>query len=325
MKIVVLDGFALNPGDLSWKEIRNLGELVVYDRTEPRLIVNRISSSDVVLVNKVPITRETIDACPTVKMIGVMATGYNTIDVKYAREKGIVVCNVPAYSTSSVTQHVFAMLFALTTHIAEQSQSVKAGEWQRSKDFAYWNEPLTEISGKTIGIIGMGQIGRSVAKAAKAFGMKVLAFSKTVRPELEDEALQYVTLEHLLSCSDIVSLHCPLTPETTNLIRKETIAQMKDGAILINTSRGQTVQEQDLADALTSGKLRGAAVDVLCQEPPKDGSPLIDNPRCIVTPHTAWAPYEARKRCMEIVVENLKAFAQGHPQNIVEAEEIKQE
>lgn len=315
MKIVVLDGFALNPGDLDWKPLRELGELIVYDRTEANLITNRISSCDVVLTNKVPITRETLDECPSIKFIGVMATGYNTVDVDYAKEKGIVVSNVPAYSTQAVTQHVFALLFDITNHIHEHAQSVKSGDWQKNSDFSYWKYPLKQISEKKIGIIGMGQIGRSVAKVANAFGMSVLAYTPSPPKDTETELLHYVSLDTLLEESDIISLHCPLNDSTRNLICKETIQKMKPSVILINTSRGQTVNEQDLADALNRGNIAFAALDVLCQEPPKSGSALIENPRCIITPHIAWAPLESRQKCMSILLENVRTFAEGHPQN----------
>ena len=317
MKIVVLDGYAANPNDISWDEMAALGELTVYDRTPPEEIAQRIGDAEAVFTNKAPITRETMEACPNLKFISVLATGFNIVDTAAAKEKGIVVCNVPAYSTTSVTQHVFAMILAACNHISEHSQSVKQGDWQNCKDFVYWNYPLIEIAGKTLGIIGMGQIGQSVAKVAKAFGMKVLAYSRTVKPELEDENLRFVSLEELLASSDIISIHCPLTPDTQGLICKETLKQMKDGVILINTSRGPTIVEQDLYDALESGKVAYAGVDVLEKEPPRAGSLLIDHPNCFVTPHIGWAPFEARIRLMNISVANLKAFQNGQPQNVV--------
>lgn len=317
MKILVLDGFALNPGDLSWKGIKELGTLVVYDRTEQARIISRIGDADVVVVNKCPISRETIEACPNLKLICVTATGYNTIDLEAAKEKGIVVCNVPTYATESVTQHVFAMLFAITNRIYEHAQSVKMGEWQKAPDFSYRKTPIFEIANQTMGIVGMGRIGQSVARVAKAFGMKVLCYSKHPHPELEDEQLHFVSLEELLSNSDIVSLHCPLTEETENMICKKTIALMKPSAILINTSRGKIINSQDLANALTTGKLGYAAIDVLEEEPPVHGSSLIENSRCLVTPHIAWAPLQARTRCMQIVEENIRAFKEGKPQNVI--------
>ena len=270
-----------------------------------------------VVVNKCPISRETIEACPNLKLICVTATGYNTIDLEAAKEKGIVVCNVPTYATESVTQHVFAMLFAITNRIYEHAQSVKMGEWQKAPDFSYRKTPIYEIANQTMGIVGMGRIGQSVARVAKAFGMKVLCYSKHPHPELEDEQLHFVSLEELLSNSDIVSLHCPLTEETENIICKKTIALMKPSAILINTSRGKIINSQDLANALTTGKLGYAAIDVLEEEPPVHGSPLIENSRCLVTPHIAWAPLQARTRCMQIVEENIRAFKEGKPQNVI--------
>lgn len=318
MKILVLDGFALNPGDLSWKGIKDLGTLVVYDRTEPARIVNRIGDAEVVLVNKCPITRETMDACPNLKLICVTATGYNTVDLEAAREKGIVVCNVPSYATESVTQHVFAMLLAIANHISEHAQSVKAGEWQRTADFTYRKYPIFELSGLTMGIIGMGRIGQSVARVANAFGMNVLYWSKHPHPELEGERLHHAPLEQLLAESDVISLHCPLNEETENLICKKTIALMKHGVIIINTSRGKIINDMDLANALSSGKVGYAAIDVLSEEPPVHGSPLIDQPHCLVTPHIAWAPLQARKRCMEIIEQNIRSFQEGHPQNVVD-------
>ena len=317
MKILVLDGFALNPGDLSWKGIKELGTLVVYDRTEQARIVNRIGDAEIVLVNKCPISRETMDACPNLKLICVTATGYNTIDIEAAREKGITVCNVPSYATESVTQHVFAMLLAIANHISEHAQSVKAGEWQRTADFTYRKYPIFELSGLTMGIIGMGRIGQSVARVANAFGMNVLYWSKHPYPELESEHLHGVSLEQLLAESDVISLHCPLNEETENLICKKTIAKMKQNVIIINTSRGKIINDMDLANALASGKVAYAAIDVLSEEPPVHGSPLIEQSHCLVTPHIAWAPLQARRRCMEIVEQNIRAFQEGHPQNVV--------
>ena len=317
MKILVLDGFALNPGDLSWKGIKELGTLVVYDRTEQARIVNRIGDAEIVLVNKCPISRETMDACPNLKLICVTATGYNTIDIEAAREKGITVCNVPSYATESVTQHVFAMLLAIANHISEHAQSVKAGEWQRTADFTYRKYPIFELSGLTMGIIGMGRIGQSVARVANAFGMNVLYWSKHPHPELESEHLHGLSLEQLLAESDVISLHCPLNEETENLICKKTIAKMKQNVIIINTSRGKIINDMDLANALASGKVAYAAIDVLSEEPPVHGSPLIEQSHCLVTPHIAWAPLQARRRCMEIVEQNIRAFQEGHPQNVV--------
>lgn len=317
MKILVLDGFALNPGDLSWKGLTELGTVVVYDRTEQARIISRIGDADVVVVNKCPISRETIEACPNLKLICVTATGYNTIDLEAAKEHGILVCNVPTYATESVTQHVFAMLLAIANHISEHAQSVKAGEWQKAADFSYRKFPIFELAGQTMGIIGMGRIGRSVATVAKAFGMKVLCYSKHTVPELEDEQLKFVSFDELLEQSDIISLHCPLTEETEQMICKKTIAKMKQGVIIINTARGDIINEMDLANALANGKVGYAAIDVLAEEPPVHGSQLIEQSRCLVTPHIAWAPLQARRRCMQIVEENIRSFQQGKPQNLI--------
>ena len=317
MKILVLDGFALNPGDLSWKGLGELGTVVLYDLTEQARIISRIGDAEVVLVNKCPISRETIEACPNLKLICVSATGYNTIDLEAAREHGILVCNVPTYATESVTQHVFAMLLAISNHVSEYVQSVKAGGWQKSPDFTYNAFPIFELAGMTMGIVGTGRIGQSVAKVAKAFGMQVLCYSKHPNPELEDSQLRYVSFEELLRESDIISLHCPLTEETEDMICRHTIAQMKRGVIIVNTARGKIINDMDLANALASGKVGYAAIDVLEEEPPLHGSPLLDAPRCLVTPHIAWAPRQARRRCMQIVEENIRAFQQGKPQNVV--------
>lgn len=318
MKTVVLDGFVLNPGDLSWDKLNSISDLIVYDRTEPRLIVNRISNCEAVLTARTPITKEIIDACPSVRYIGLLSTGTNTVDLEYAREKGIVVSYVPSYSTTSVTQHVFAMLFTITNHIAAHAQSVKDGQWQKCIDFSYWKYPIFEIAGKTMGIIGMGRIGQHVATVAQAFGMKVLGYSPSAQPGKISETLSYVPLDHLMANSDIISIHCPLTDDTQNMIDRNTIAKMKDGVIIINTSRGQIINEWDLSMALSSGKVAFAAVDVLCQEPPKSGSPLIDSQKCIVTPHIAWAPLEARQRLLDVAYENLKAYVDGHPVHLAD-------
>lgn len=318
MKILVLDGFALNPGDLTWKGLRQQGTVVVYDRTEEARIVSRIGDAEVVVVNRCPITRETMDACPNLKMICVTATGYDNVDLEAAKEKGILVCNVPTYATESVTQHVFAMLTEITNHIWEHTQTVRAGGWQKAADFTYRKYPIFELAGQTMGIVGMGRIGRSVARVARAFGMNVLYYSKEECPELEQEQIHYVSFEELIEQSDIISLHCPLNEETENIICRKTIAKMKDGVILINTARGQLINEMDLANALSSGKVAHAALDVLCEEPPVHGSPLLEQSRCIITPHIAWAPLQARRRCMQILESNIKAFKEGHPQNLVE-------
>lgn len=317
MKIVVLDGYAANPGDLSWDPIAQFGELTVYDRTPEDQIVNRIGDAQVVMVNKVPIRRQTIEACPNLKMIGVLATGYNIVDVAAAREHGIDVCNIPAYSTASVAQMTFALLLEICHHVGEHSAACHSGVWEHSPDFCFWNYPLTELAGKTMGIVGYGQIGQAVGKIAQAFGMKLLVCARHVRPELESETCHYVPLEELYANSDVISLHCPQFPETAGMINAASIAKMKDSVILLNTSRGGLIVEQDLADALRSGKVSAAAVDVVSQEPILPTNPLLTAPNCIMTPHIAWAPKEARQRLMAIAEDNLRAFCNGQPIHVV--------
>lgn len=317
MNIVILDGYTENPGDLSWSGMEALGRLDIYPRSAPSEIVCRIGDADAVIVNKTPIVRETMDQCPNLKYIGVLATGYNVVDVEAAREKGIVVTNIPTYGTAAVAQFVFALLLEICHHAAEHSQAVKQGEWARCPDWCFWNYPLIELAGKTMGIIGFGRIGQATARIAQALGMKILAHDAYADGTLESETLSYASLEEVLTNSDVISLHCPLLPATKGLINKKSIAQMKDGAILINTSRGPLVAEEDLAEALNTGKLYAAAVDVVSTEPIQPGNPLLRCPNCIITPHIAWAPKESRARLMEIAVDNLKAFIGGRPINIV--------
>jgi glycerate dehydrogenase len=311
--IVVLDGYTLNPGDLSWEGFENLGNLVVYDRTPADKIIERIGTAEIVITNKTPLTAETFGACPTISYVGVLATGYNVVDIQAATEHGVVVTNIPTYGTAAVAQFVFALLLALCHHVESHSQAVKSGRWHTSVDFCFWDYPLVELVGKTFGIIGMGRIGYATAQIAQAFGMKVLAYSRTPNRAWESDSLVYVELDELLATSDVISLHCPLTDATKGLINAKTIAQMKPGVLLINTSRGPIIVEEDLADALKRGHVAGAAVDVITVEPPKGPSPLIDVPNCIVTPHIAWAPYETRIRLMNIAVANLAAFLEGKP------------
>ena len=316
MKIVNLDGYALNPGDLSWDQIRQFGDLTVYDRTPDELIVERIGDTQIVLLNKTPITAATLDACPSIKLICVLATGYNVVDCDAAKARGIPVCNVPAYGTAAVAQFTFALLLELCHAVGHHSAAVHSGRWCESKDFCFWDTPQMELAGKTIGVIGFGRIGRAVGSIAKAFGMKILAYNRSRC--VEGEAIgQYVDLDTLLAESDVVTLHCPLTPETQNLINAENIAKMKDGAILLNTARGPAIDEQAVADALRSGKLRGAAVDVISREPMDPGNPLLGAPNCIITPHMAWAPIESRQRIMDCTVHSIQAFLDGSPVNTV--------
>ena len=319
MKIVVLDGYTENPGDLSWAGLEAMGEVTVYDRTayqESPLIAERIGDAEIVIVNKTPISRETIDKCPNMKLIAVLATGYNVVDYNYARQKGIPVVNVPTYGTMSVSQYSIALLLEICHHIGHHSASVYAGNWAGNVDWCYWDYPLIELDGKTIGIIGFGRIGQAEGRIAKAMGMKVLAFD--VYPNDAGRAIaEYVDLDTLLSQSDVITLHCNLTPENTGLINQANIAKMKDGAILINNARGQLIVEQDVADALNSGKLAGAALDVVYTEPIREDNPLLKAKNCIITPHISWAPKESRQRIMDTTVANVRAFLDGKPVNVV--------
>ena len=319
MKIVVLDGYTENPGDLSWDELGKLGELTVYDRTsyvEDPGIARRIGDAEVVVTNKTPISKETMDKCPNLKLIAVLATGYNVADYNYAKEKGILVCNVPTYGTACVGQYAIALLLEICHRIGHHAQTVREGKWQNHIDWCYWDYPLIELDGKTAGIIGFGRIGQAEGRIARAMGMHVLAYD--VYPNDAGRAIgAYVDLDTLLAQSDVVSLHCNLTPENTGLINKENIAKMKDGAILINNARGQLIVEQDVADALNSGKLAAAGLDVVYTEPIRPDNPLLTAKNCIITPHISWAPKESRQRIMDATAENIRAFLAGTPQNVV--------
>ena len=320
MKIVILESKAVNPGDLSWDPIRQFGDVTVYDRTPAEEAVSRIGEADIVLINKTPITAEVLDACPNLKLICVEATGYNVVDCNAARERGVTVCNVPAYGTDSVAQFTFALLLELCNRVGVHDISVHDGDWCSSPDFCYWKTPQMELAGKTIGIIGFGMIGRAVAKIANAFNMKVLAYNRSRCAE--GEALgEYVDLDTLLSKSDIISLHCPMTEQTKEMINATTIFKMKDGVILLNTARGGLVNEADLAAALKAGKLRGFGADVVSVEPIIPDNPLLSAPNCILTPHMAWAPVEARQRIIDITVSNIHAFLDGNPINVVNPKE----
>lgn len=316
MKIVILDGYTENPGDLSWEGFERLGTLTVYDRTEPSEIVSRIGDAEAVIINKCPITAETMDACPELRYVGVLATGYNVVDVAAARERHIAVTNIPTYGTTAVAQMVFAHLLAICQHVEAHSQAVHNGEWNTNPDWCFWNYPLVELAGKTMGIVGFGRIGQTVAGIARALGMKVLAFDRHEN-DTGRALAQYVPLEELLRRSDVISMHCPLFPETERMINQDTIAQMKDGVYFINTSRGQLVDEQALADALNSGKVAHAGLDVVYTEPIRTDNPLLKAKNCFITPHIAWAPKESRKRLMDIAVDNLAQFAAGTPVNVV--------
>ncbi len=317
MKIVILDGYTENPGDLSWEGLEALGELTVYDRTPADKIVERIGDAEIVFSNKTPLSAETLAACPNVRFIGLLATGYNVVDIDYARERGIPVCNVPGYSTSSVAQHVFALLLEITSHVGNHSESVHAGEWASCADFCYWNYPLIELSGKTMGIVGYGSIGKAVAKIAVAFGMKVLVCATHVDPSQETDSIRYASRDEIFANADIISFHCPLFPDTQGMVNKDSIAGMKNGVILINTARGPIVVEEDVAAAVKSGKIHAYAADVVSVEPIRADNPLLGVENVILTPHIAWAPKESRQRLMDITVSNLRAFLAGKPENVV--------
>ncbi len=319
MKIVVLDGYTENPGDLSWGELEKLGELKVYDRIsyeESPVIAEAIGDADIAVTNKTPISKETIDRCPNLKMIAVLATGYNVVDYEYAKEKGIPVANVPTYGTQIVGQYAVGLLLEICSHYQHHSDTVKAGKWQNHEDWCYWDFPMIELYGKTAGVIGLGRIGQSTAKILKSMDMRVLAFD-TFQSDAGKALAEYVDLDTLLAESDVIFLHCPLFPATEGIINKDNIAKMKDGVIIINNSRGQLVVEQDLADALNSGKVYAAGLDVVSTEPIKADNPLLTAKNCLITPHISWAAQAARQRIMDITVDNIKAYLAGEPCNIV--------
>ena len=318
MKIVLLDGEALNPGDLSWAPLEDLGELTVYPRgtNDPREVIRRIGDAGIVLTNKTPVGRAVFEACPDMKLLCVVATGYNVVDTAAAKEHGVAVCNVPAYGTEMVAQFAIGLLLEVCHHVELHNQAVHAGDWESCPNFCYWKTPIMELSGKTMGIVGFGRIGRAVGRIAKALGMRVLASGS--RPCAEGLAIaEYVELEQLLSQSDVISLHCPLFPEPEQLLNRETIAKMKDGAILINNSRGGLLNEQDVADALNEGSLRAAAMDVVSTEPIDGANPLLTAKNCIITPHMSWAAVEARARIVDITAGNIRAYLAGAPRNVV--------
>ena len=319
MKIVVLDGYTENPGDLSWEELEKLGEVTVYDRTsyeDSPLIAQRLEDAEIAVVNKTPITRATIDQCPGLKLIAVLATGYNVVDCAYAKEKGISVVNVPTYGTQIVGQYAVGLLLEICSHYGHHAQTVREGKWEKNPDWCYWDYPMIELYGKTAGIIGLGRIGQATAKILNAMDMKVLAFD--THPSDAGKALaEYVDLDTLLAQSDVIFLHCPLFPDTEGMINRENIEKMKDGVILINNSRGQLVNEQDLADALNSGKVYAAGLDVVSTEPIKGDNPLLTAKNCFITPHISWAAQASRQRIMDITAENIRAFLAGKPVNVV--------
>ncbi len=319
MNIVVLDGYTLNPGDLSWDEMEKLGNLKVFDRVEKKtqVIIDAIGNAEVVLTNKVPITKEVLESASSVKYIGVLATGYDVVDVHAAKQKGVVVTNIPTYATFSTAQHTMALLLELSLHVGKYSDSVFEGDWIKSPDVCYYRYPLMELYGKTIGIIGFGRIGQKVAEMAQAFGMNVLFYNRSEKPELETDNCKSADLDEVLRNSDVVSLHCPLTPETRGLLNKQALEKMKKTALLLNTSRGPLVVEEDLKVALNQGVIAGAGLDVISEEPMVKENPLMDAKNCILTPHIAWAPVESRSRLMRIAIENIKAFINKQPINRV--------
>ena len=318
-KIVVLDGYTENPGDISWEPLAQLGELTVYDRTsytESDLIAERIGDADIAVINKTPVSAATMDMCPELKAVFVLATGYNVVDVKYARSKGIDVVNVPTYGTQNVSQYVVSLLMEVCSHIGHHDKAVKEGRWETNADWCFWDYPMIELAGKTAGIIGLGRIGKATARILGALGMEVLAFD-AFRSEEGAAVAEYVELDELLARSDVIFLHCPLFPETEGIINKANISKMKDGVILINNSRGPLINENDLAEALESGKVYAAAVDVVSTEPIKADNPLLSAKNCIITPHISWATKDARERIMDITADNIRAWESGNPVNVV--------
>lgn len=320
MKIVVLDGFTENPGDLSWEPFEKMGKLIVYDRTpfdDIQRIIERIDDAEAVITNKTPVTKEVMDACSHIKYIGVLATGYNVVDIEHARTKNIPVVNVPTYGTASVSQFAIALLLEICHNIGHHSKVVHEGAWEKSADWSFWDYPLIELDGKTMGVIGYGRIGQATGKLAQAFGMNVLAFDSYRDASLETNTCKYVELDELLRHSDVIALHCPLLPSTQGIINKDTISKMKDGVIILNNSRGPLIVESDLADALNSGKVYAAGLDVVSTEPIKGDNPLLKAANCFITPHISWAPIEARQRIMNIAADNLRAFIEGKPVNVI--------
>lgn len=312
-KLTILDGHAVNPGDLPWNFLDGIIDYKVYERTAPEEVIQRIGDSDAIFLNKIQITKEVFDSCPNLKYIGVLATGYNVIDLAAAREHGVTVTNIPAYSTDSVAQHVFAFILYFTNQVAQHSTSVMAGDWVRCRDFCFWNGSLTELAGKTLGIFGYGHIGKKVAELGKAFGMNVICCTRTSKYGMPEQ----VSFEDLLKRSDFLTLHAPLTEQTKNIINKQSLSLMKKNAYLINTARGGFVVEQDLADCLNNSGIAGYAADVLLQEPMAENCPLLNAKNCVITPHIAWAPRETRKRLQGIAEENLKSWLSGNPINVV--------
>ncbi|MEG1191986.1 MAG: D-2-hydroxyacid dehydrogenase [Clostridia bacterium] len=317
MRIVILDGRAVNPGDIGWDEIAQMGKLCLYDTTRPEDVAERIGDAEAVFTNKSLITREVLTACPRLRFVGVLATGYNVVDVAAAREKGVVVANVPGYSTEAVAQFALALLLEICCHVGLHSEQVHAGRWEKCADFCFWDKPLIELAGKTMGIIGFGRIGQATGMLARALGMRVMAYSRSVRPEGQAIAEYVDGVDALYRASDVIALHCPLTSETRGMINRDSIAKMKDGVIVLNNSRGQLIVEQDLADALASGKVYAAGLDVVSSEPIQGDNPLLSAPNCLITPHISWAPKETRVRLIALAAKNLEAFLRGERLNVV--------
>lgn len=316
-KIVVLDGYTLCPGDLTWDSLYALGDVTVYDRTPADQVIERIGDAPIVLTNKTVITREVMAACPQMRYIGVLATGYNVVDLAAAGEFGVTVTNVPAYSTQAVAQHTMALLLHSASRVALHDQQVKAGEWVKSPDFCFYAAPMQELAGKTLGVIGFGSIGRAVARAAQALGMEIIVYTRTQRPEQLGEGMRFVTLDELFAKSDVITLHCPLTAENKGIIGESAIASMKPGVRVINTARGPLVDSEAMAAALKTGRVACYMADVMDVEPPKANNPLLSAPNTVITPHVAWAPVETRARLLDIAVGNVKAFMDGAPRNVV--------
>ena len=317
MKIVVLDGYGVNPGDLSWEKLGELGELTVYERTAPEEVLTRTEEAEIVLTNKVVLSADVLCKLPKLKYIGVLATGYNVVDTEAARAQGVAVTNIPAYSTDSVVQMTFAHILNITNRVAHYARENREGKWARSKDFCYWDTPLLELSGLTLGVVGLGNIGMKVARVARTLGMEVYAATSKSSSSLP-EGIQKTTFKGLLGVCDILTLHCPLTPDTRELVNAKTLGMMKRGAVVINTGRGPLVNENDVAEALRSGQLAAYGADVMCQEPPREDNPLFAEPNAFITPHVAWATIDARRRLMKIAADNIKAFVEGKPVNVVD-------
>ncbi len=317
MKIVILDGYTTNPGDLSWEEFSKFGDVTAYDYTPAELIIERCKDAEIIINNKVIFTKETLNQLPKLRYIGLLSTGFNVIDIEAAKNNGVTVCNVPTYSTAAVAQLTFALILEMYNQVSVHSEAVHNGEWTNCRDFCFQKTPLLELNNKTIGLIGYGKIGSEVAKIADAFSMKIICYVPSEKPQPDFKNFRFVTLDELAEKSDIVSLHCPLTPETTKIINKEFISKMKKTAIIINTSRGPSIDEQALADALNTGRIAGAGVDVLSTEPPKADNPLLTCKNCFITPHIAWAGYETRERLVGVVLDNLKSYIDGNPVNVV--------